>query len=44
MAEGRTNAGIAQALFVSTSAVERHSNAIFDKLGCSPKTSTTGGC
>jgi len=33
MAEGRTNAGIARALFVSTSAVEKHSNAIFDKLG-----------
>lgn len=33
MAEGRTNAGIASALFVSTSAVEKHSNAIFDKLG-----------
>jgi len=35
MAEGRTNAGIARAmaLFVSTAAVEKHSNAIFDKLG-----------
>ncbi len=33
MAEGRTNAGIAGALYVSTSAVEKHSNAIFDKLG-----------
>ncbi|MDR7380920.1 response regulator transcription factor [Promicromonospora iranensis] len=33
MAEGRTNAGIASVLFVSTSAVEKHSNAIFDKLG-----------
>ena len=33
MAEGRTNAGVARALFVSTSAVEKHSNAIFDKLG-----------
>lgn len=33
MAEGRTNAGIAATLFVSTSAVEKHSNAIFDKLG-----------
>ncbi|MGW2095109.1 response regulator [Promicromonospora sukumoe] len=32
MAEGRTNAGIARALFISTSAVEKHSNAIFDKL------------
>lgn len=33
MAEGRTNAGIAGALFVSVSAVEKHANAIFDKLG-----------
>lgn len=33
MAEGRTNAGIARSLHVSTSAVEKHSNAIFDKLG-----------
>ena len=33
MAEGRTNAGIAAALFVSVSAVEKHANAIFDKLG-----------
>lgn len=33
MAEGRTNAGIARTLLMSTSAVEKHSNAIFDKLG-----------
>lgn len=33
MAEGHTNTGIARALFISTSAVEKHSNAIFDKLG-----------
>lgn len=33
MAEGRTNAGIASALYVSVSAVEKHANAIFDKLG-----------
>jgi DNA-binding NarL/FixJ family response regulator len=33
MAEGRTNTGIAGALFVSVSAVEKHANAIFDKLG-----------
>jgi DNA-binding NarL/FixJ family response regulator len=32
MAEGRTNAGIASALYVSVSAVEKHANAIFDKL------------
>jgi DNA-binding NarL/FixJ family response regulator len=35
MAEGRTNAGIARELLMSTSAVEKHSNAIFDKLGLS---------
>lgn len=33
MAEGRTNAGVARTLHMSTSAVEKHSNAIFDKLG-----------
>lgn len=33
MAEGHTNAGIAGQLFVSASAVEKHINAIFDKLG-----------
>lgn len=33
MAEGRTNAGIAAALYVSVSAVEKNANAIFDKLG-----------
>ncbi|WP_331767221.1 response regulator transcription factor [Embleya sp. NBC_00896] len=35
MAEGRTNAAIAQALHVSQSAVEKHVNAIFDKLDLS---------
>jgi DNA-binding NarL/FixJ family response regulator len=33
MAEGRTNAGVARTLHLSTSAVEKHANAIFDKLG-----------
>ncbi|MFE7171329.1 response regulator [Streptomyces sp. NPDC057616] len=33
MAEGRTNAGIADALGVSRRAVEKHTAAIFDKLG-----------
>jgi DNA-binding NarL/FixJ family response regulator len=33
MAEGRTNAGIAAALFVGTGAVEKHVTAIFQKLG-----------
>jgi DNA-binding NarL/FixJ family response regulator len=32
MAEGRTNASIAGRLHVSLSAVEKHVNAIFDKL------------
>jgi DNA-binding NarL/FixJ family response regulator len=32
MAEGHTNAGIAALLHVSSSAVEKHVNAIFDKL------------
>jgi DNA-binding NarL/FixJ family response regulator len=33
IAEGRSNAGIAQALVVSVAAVERHVTSIFDKLG-----------
>jgi DNA-binding NarL/FixJ family response regulator len=33
MAQGHTNAGIAAALHVSQSAVEKHANSIFDKLG-----------
>jgi DNA-binding NarL/FixJ family response regulator len=33
MAQGHTNAGIAAQLHVSQSAVEKHVNAIFDKLG-----------
>jgi DNA-binding NarL/FixJ family response regulator len=32
MAQGRTNAGIAENLHISQSAVEKHANAIFDKL------------
>lgn len=35
MAEGRTNAGIAEALFISESSVEKHSRSIFAKLGLS---------
>jgi DNA-binding NarL/FixJ family response regulator len=35
MASGRTNAGIAEALVLSESAVEKHVNAIFAKLGLS---------
>ncbi|WP_433538533.1 response regulator transcription factor [Micromonospora sp. CA-249363] len=33
MAQGHTNAAVAQRLHVSQSAVEKHVNAIFDKLG-----------
>ena len=33
MAEGRTNRGISETLFVSERAVERHVTAIFGKLG-----------
>ncbi|MFI6478720.1 response regulator [Nonomuraea sp. NPDC050663] len=33
MAQGLTNAAIAEALTVSQSAVEKHVNAVFDKLG-----------
>lgn len=36
MAQGRSNAAIAASLVVSTSAVEKHSNAIFAKLGLDP--------
>ncbi|MGE7439082.1 MULTISPECIES: response regulator transcription factor [Kitasatospora] len=32
MAQGHTNTAIAQQLFVSRSAVEKHTNAVFDKL------------
>jgi DNA-binding NarL/FixJ family response regulator len=33
IAEGRSNAGIAQELVVTVAAVERHVTGIFDKLG-----------
>jgi len=33
VAEGRSNAGVAQALVISVAAVERHVTSIFDKLG-----------
>jgi len=36
MAEGRTNAAIAAALFVGDGAVEKHINSIFAKLGLAP--------
>ncbi|THV30198.1 response regulator transcription factor [Glycomyces paridis] len=36
MAEGRSNAGIAAALFLSEGAVSKHINSIFSKLGLPP--------
>jgi DNA-binding NarL/FixJ family response regulator len=33
MAEGRTNLGISEELFISASSVEKHSKAIVTKLG-----------
>ena len=35
MAQGRNNAGIAQALFLSERAIEKHINSLFSKLGLS---------
>lgn len=37
MAEGRSNAGIAESLTVTVAAVERHITAIFDKLDLKPE-------
>jgi DNA-binding NarL/FixJ family response regulator len=37
MAEGQNNQGIADALFVTEAAVEKHVTSIFHKLGLSPK-------
>jgi DNA-binding NarL/FixJ family response regulator len=36
MAEGRSNAAICERLFVSESAVSKHTASIFDKLGLAP--------
>lgn len=36
MAQGHTNAGIAERLYVSRSAVEKHVNAVFEKLALTP--------
>ncbi len=41
MAEGRSNASIGDALFISQSAVEKHINSIFAKLALSPDESDT---
>jgi DNA-binding NarL/FixJ family response regulator len=40
MAQGRNNAGIATALFLSERAVEKHINALFSKLGLSEEPDT----
>jgi DNA-binding NarL/FixJ family response regulator len=39
MAEGKSNQGIADSLFVTEAAVEKHVTSIFHKLGLSPTTS-----
>jgi DNA-binding NarL/FixJ family response regulator len=36
MAEGKSNQGIAAALFISEAAVEKHVTSIFHKLGLGP--------
>ena len=41
MAEGKSNASIGDALFISQSAVEKHINSIFAKLSLSPDESDT---
>ena len=43
MAQGHTNAAIAQRLHVSQSAVEKHVNAIFDKLDLAHVPATAAG-
>ena len=41
MAEGRSNAAIAETLFISNSSVEKHINSIFAKLGLAQGESET---
>jgi len=41
MAQGRSNGGIAETLFISQSAVEKHINSIFAKLALSPEETDT---
>jgi len=40
MAQGKTNAGIAEALFLTERAVEKHINSIFSKLQLSGEKDT----
>ena len=42
MAQGKTNAGIEQALHLSASTVEKHVNAIFAKLHSATSRCTAG--
>jgi len=44
MAEGKSNRGIAEALFISDAAVEKHVTSIFHKLGLNPGPPSTGAC
>ena len=44
MAEGRSNRAIAQTVYLSERAVERHVTAIFDKLRLEPSASSTAAC
>jgi DNA-binding NarL/FixJ family response regulator len=44
MAEGRSNAAIAERLFLSASAVEKHVTSIFSKLDLPPPSRTIAGC
>ena len=40
MAKGLSNAAIAERLFVSQRAIEKHINSIFAKLGLTPESAT----
>jgi DNA-binding NarL/FixJ family response regulator len=44
IAQGRSNAGVADELVVTVAAVERHVTSIFDKLGLRPARSSIVGC
>ena len=41
MAQGKNNAAIAEALVVAERSVEKHVHAIFTKLGCRARTTST---
>ena len=44
MAEGRSNAAIAEKLVVTDGAVEKHISSILGKLNLPPSTPTTAAC